>query len=87
MFVSTSLTKARQPMQRNKTTDDFNIGDTVVVNDCDISTVCNGMKGKVIDRDAYTVKVQFPVITPEMRGYEDTRTGIADFEPKYLKLI
>lgn len=64
------------------TTDDFDIGSRVIVNVR--GHFLNGMEATVVDRDAYTVEVRFDTITEAMKDYEDTRKGIANFEPDNL---
>lgn len=66
-----------------KTTDDFIIGDQVVVLS---GPVCNGMRGEVIAKDAYTVEVRFPTVTDEMKEFEDLKTGCGSFMPYELKV-
>lgn len=66
-------------------TDDFEIGQKVMIvcpND-----LCHGMTGTVVNRDAYTVEVRLDSITEEMMGYEDLRTGLANFYPNNLTKV
>jgi hypothetical protein len=66
-------------------TEGFAIGQRVRVNDP--GQVCDGMTGEVVNLDAYTVEVRFETVTEEMKEYEDTRTGLANFEPKNLTIL
>jgi hypothetical protein len=63
-------------------TDDFDIGQRVKVNSP--GHFLHDMTATVVERDAYTVEIRFDTITEKMRGFEDTRKGLASVEPQEL---
>ena len=68
----------------NRATDDFDIGMRVRILG---QSVCNGATGTVVGRDAYTVDIRLDVVTREMMGYEDSRTGVVSVEPIDLEIL
>lgn len=47
----------------------------------------HNMLGTVVDIETDTLQVRFDVVTEPMKGYGDTKKGLANIEPKYLERV